>query len=110
MKGAKIMQLQYKAQKEHMIPDVMVKGQLEKPLGKYGKLRKKYLQDNHSGTFQTMLLMGTLFPHCQEVEKEVKEQMEIQIQKMKKNTPQNQWGQSIMEIENQLIKEMILMR
>ena len=66
------MELSYKQQDEVMIPDLQLKGQIAAPLGKYGLMRKEYLEKNHGSRFDTMVLTGTLYPHCQQVEQEAK--------------------------------------
>ena len=63
------MELSYKQQDEVMIPDLQLKGQIAAPLGKYGLMRKEYLEKNHGSRFHTMVLTGMLYPHCQQVEK-----------------------------------------
>ncbi len=39
------------------------------PIGKYGKLRKKYLRENHNSLYQAMLIQGTLDEHLAEIDR-----------------------------------------
>ena len=43
------------------------------PIGKYGRLRKKYLKENHSSLYQAMLIKGTLDEHLVETDRTANE-------------------------------------
>ena len=83
---------------------------LDEPLTKYGLMRKDFLEKNHPILFNQMIMGGTLYPHCKELEKQIQSQMHGQIEQMKKQTPKNLWQTRIMEIENDLVQELILTR
>ncbi|MCK5129073.1 MAG: TnpV protein [Clostridiales bacterium] len=104
------MEMKYKEVDRILYPDLAIRGTIQEPLTKYGMMRKEYLEKNYQGRFNTMILKGTLYPHCKEMEQEVKMQMEMRISQMKKQTDQNLLQTRILEIESQLIKEMILVR
>ena len=41
-----------------------------KPLGKYGRMRRTYLQEHHKVLYNQMLLDGSLWPHLREIDKQ----------------------------------------
>ena len=59
---------------DYLIPD------LEAPeapkIGKYGRMRHKYLRSHHRGIFDGMLLEGSLNAHLEEIDRQANEMME----------------------------------
>ncbi|MGD9568662.1 MAG: TnpV protein [Sedimentibacter sp.] len=53
---------------DYLIPNLTLK-QVEQPLGKYGRMRKKYLQEHRIPLFNSLLLREKLFPHLIEIDK-----------------------------------------
>lgn len=53
-------------------------------IGKYGRLRCKYLKRFHHSRYAAMVLQGELYKHLQEVEEECFRQMESLTETMKK--------------------------
>ena len=49
------------------------------PLGKYGRMRLTYLKTQRPVLYNRMLLNGSLWPHLQEVQRAVSEQVERTI-------------------------------
>ena len=49
------------------------------PLGKYSRMRLAYLKNQRPVLYNQMLLNGTLWPHLQEVQRAVSEQVERTI-------------------------------
>ena len=52
---------------DYLIPDLTLNAQ-PTPLGKYGRMRKKYLQEHRPVLWNRMLLSGTLDSHLQEID------------------------------------------
>ena len=48
---------------DYLIPDLGLTEQEQKPLGKYGRMRREYLENNRSGLYTRMILDGTLMKH-----------------------------------------------
>ena len=48
---------------DYLIPDLGLTEQEQKPLGKYGRMRREYLEKNRSGLYIRMILDGTLMEH-----------------------------------------------
>ena len=52
------------------------------PLGKYGKMRKKYLKENRNPLYQAMLLKGTLDEHLAEIDRTANSRLDLILPKM----------------------------
>ena len=60
----------------------------EKPIyGKYGMLRKQFLKEHRSARYQYLVLTGKLTEHLNQVDKEVREKVEMLMEQMAE-----QWG------------------
>ena len=69
------MELTYTEKDGLLIPDLVLDEQPSGSIGKYGRMRKRYLEQKHDGTFSTLVLSGTLTRHLQDIDQTAKEQM-----------------------------------
>ena len=58
------------------LPDLVLDAPPPGSLGKYGRMRKRYLEQKHDGTFSALVLSGKLTKHLMEVDQAAQEQME----------------------------------
>ena len=72
--------IEYKQNGEYQIPDVTLNE--TKPIGRYGRMRKKFLKENRPILYSRMLLSETLYPHLNEIEETVERRMEEMIPKL----------------------------
>ena len=56
-------------------------------VGKYGEMRRKYLQEHRKTTYSLMVLEGTLKQHLMDVNEEAHQQIEILIEDLLKANP-----------------------
>ena len=63
-----MMNLTYTQNGDYLIPDLSLTEQENRPLGKYGRIRKKYLEEHRPILWNQMILNETLFPHLREIE------------------------------------------
>ena len=63
-----MMNLTYTKNGDYLIPDLSLTEQENRPLGKYGRMRKKYLEEHRPILWNQMILNETLFPHLREIE------------------------------------------
>ena len=70
------MELTYTEKNGLLIPDLVLDDQPTGSIGKYGRMRKRYLEQKHDGTFSALVLSGTLTQHLMEVDQTAREQME----------------------------------
>ena len=62
------MDLTYSRNGDYLIPDLTLDEQPNRDLGKYGRMRKKYLEEHRPVLWGTMAVDGTLFRHLLEIE------------------------------------------
>ena len=82
-----MMELTYTLVGDYYIPNLILDGQEERekmPLGKYGRLRERFLQEHHHGTYTSMLLTGRLEPHLREIDRQAREQVDRMVDELKK--------------------------
>ena len=48
---------------DYLIPDIRLSYTSDKPLGKYGRMRRAYLEQNNPMLLDDLILTETLFPH-----------------------------------------------
>ena len=78
------MELTYTKVGDHYIPDLTLSDQPDKPIGLYGRMRRSYLQEYHPGTFNAMVLNGTLYPHLVEVDEAAQRRLDVLIPQLAK--------------------------
>ena len=57
----------------------VIDAQPEGTLGKYGRLRKRYLEEKNDGTFTALVLSGKLTEHLLDVDRTAREQLEATV-------------------------------
>ena len=57
------------------LPDLVLDAPPPGSLGKYGRMRKRYLQQKHDGTFTALFLSGKLTEHLLEIDRAAREQL-----------------------------------
>ena len=67
-----------------LLPDLTIGEAEQKPIGKYGRMRKRYLKEQHSILYSELLLSGKLYPHLLEIDEACQERMELLTQQMAK--------------------------
>lgn len=73
--------LGYTLHGDYYLPDIVLDE--EKPTyGKYGMIRKRFLKEHRPAKYQYLLLTGKLTGHLNQVDKEVREQVEMLIEQM----------------------------
>ena len=69
------MELTYTQNGDYLIPNLTAEEPMEM-LGKYGRMRQRYLEQHKPILFQTMLLNGELTAHLREIDKTANEQLD----------------------------------
>ena len=67
--------LTYTMNGDYQIPDLKLTEQPEKPLGKYGRMRKAYLKEHRPLIYNQLLLTEKLYPHLIEIDAGATEQL-----------------------------------
>ena len=71
-----MMNLTYTQNGDYLIPDLSLTEQENRPLGKYGRMRRKYLEEHRPILWNQMILTETLFPHLREIEETANRRLE----------------------------------
>ena len=73
--------MSYTLHGDYYLPDLVLRE--EEPIyGKYGMLRKQFLKEHRSARYQYMLLTGKLNEHLNQIDQEVREQVETLMKQM----------------------------
>ena len=98
-----------------MIPDLKIEVP-EQPLGKYGRMRLRYLEEHRPGLYTRLLLSGKLMEHLQEIDSTCQERLEQLTRQMQeredvtealKAENQMEWVQRMNAIHHQ-VEEILL--
>ena len=73
--------MSYTLHGDYYLPDLVVREE-EPTYGKYGMLRKQFLKEHRSARYQYMLLTGKLNEHLNQIDQEVREQVETLMEQM----------------------------
>ena len=73
--------MSYTLHGDYYLPDLVLREE-EPTYGKYGMLRKQFLKEHRSARYQYMLLIGKLNEHLNQIDKEVREQVETLMEQM----------------------------
>ena len=76
------MNIQYHKSGDYYLPNLTIEDQETQPIGKYGRMRKRYLKDHRPVMYSNILLAGKLFQHLSEIDLVCEERMELIIRQM----------------------------
>lgn len=71
--------LTYTMNGDYQIPDLKLTEQPEKPLGKYGRMRKNYLKEHRPVLWNSLLLSEKLYPHLREIDEAANRRLEVMM-------------------------------
>ena len=78
--------LSYTLYGDYYFPDLEINEE-EPTYGKYGIMRKQFLKEHRSARYQYLVLTGKLTEHLNQIDKEVREKVEMLVEQMAE-----QWG------------------
>ncbi len=64
------------------IPNLFLDPSPDATIGKYGRMRKRYLEQRHDGTLTALVLSGKLTEHLLEIDRTAREQIEATVSEM----------------------------
>ena len=76
------MNITYRQEGDYLIPNLMMDEQPEGEIGVWGWRRKMYLKEHRKGTYNAMLLQGTLTQHLIETNEAAQDMMDKLIKQM----------------------------
>ena len=73
--------LNYTLHGDYYLPDLEINEE-EPTYGKYGIMRKQFLKEHRSARYQYLVLTGKLTEHLNQIDKEVREKVEMLVEQM----------------------------
>ena len=70
---------------DYYIPDITLPERSNRKIGKYGRMRHRYLKEHRPVLYSTMILNGTLWDHLAEVDIACNNRLDVLIAGMQKN-------------------------
>lgn len=67
---------------DYDIPDIAIPEVDEKPLGKYGRLRRTFLEGHRTVRYNHLVLTGKLYPHLYDVDERAQQMLDTMIPQM----------------------------
>ena len=68
---------------DYYIPDLKDEEPGHYPIGKYGRMRKRYLQEHRPILFSNLILSGKLYQHLAEIDRTCENRLELIIRQIK---------------------------
>ena len=72
----------YRQEGDYLLPNLLPPVPPDYRLGKYGRMRQRYLKEHRSPIYTAMFLRGTLFEHLAEIDRTCTEQADRIIEQM----------------------------
>ncbi|MBR0162468.1 MAG: TnpV protein [Oscillospiraceae bacterium] len=67
-----------------LLPNIVIGETEKKPVGKYGRMRKRYLKEQHPVLYSELMLSGKMYSHLLEIDKACEVRMDLLIHQMEK--------------------------
>ena len=99
-----------------LLPDLPLGDSEQIPIGKSGRMRKRYLKEQHPVLYSEFLLSGKLYLHLQEINEACEARMELLVHQMAeredvtealKAADQMEWVRRMNSIQNR-VEEIVL--
>ena len=76
------MEIMYTRKGDYFYPNLAPDPADQVDVGKYGRMRKRFLEQKHDGTFTTLVLSGKLTRHLLDIDQAAREQMATLIRQL----------------------------
>ena len=76
-------ELTYSRCGDYYIPNLKLSEQPDAPIGKYGRMRRRYLKEHRPCLYSSLILSEKLYPHLLEIDRAAQEQMDTMLPRMK---------------------------
>ena len=74
----------YTQKNGYLYPNITMPEEDKTPIGKYGRMRKRYLEEHRPIVYSQLFVSGKLFSHLQEIDKSCCERIELIVAQMTK--------------------------
>ena len=72
----------YHRRRDYYLPHLKLSEQSEAPIGKYGRMRQRYLKEHRPGLYSSLILSEKLYPHLLEIDRAARERMDAMLPRM----------------------------
>ena len=76
-----------------LYPDLVVDDKESRPIGKLGRLHMKYLETEHPGLYERLILGGTFYRHLADANEKAISMLEKLVEQMAAQDTPNTWRQ-----------------
>lgn len=80
-------EMTYRQSGDYLIPNIQLSSTEKKPLGKYGRMRRIFLEQNNPILYNDLILSEKLFPHLWEIEETAKRRIEQLMSQYLQSSP-----------------------
>ena len=77
-----MMNLTYTKSGDYFVPNIVIQ-EITKPIGRFGRMKRKYLQEENPILYNDLILTEKLFPHLLEVDEIAQQRFDILMEQMK---------------------------
>ena len=77
------MEITYSQCGDYLVPDLALSQEEQQPIGKYGRMRGRYLKEHRPVIYSNLLLSGRLNQHLAEIDQACMDRIELITQQMK---------------------------
>lgn len=77
--------LTYSRNGDYYTPDLVLTNPPNEPIGKYGRIRKRYLKEYRPGLYSSLILSEKLYPHLLEIDEASNHRLETMIPELMKS-------------------------
>ena len=67
---------------DYYIPDLKLSEHPEAPIGKYGRMRQRFLKEQRPSLYSSLILSEKLYPHLLEIDRAACERMDAMLPRM----------------------------
>ena len=75
-------QITYTKQGDYLLPNLLPPQEPQIPLGKYGLMRRRFLQQSRKVTYTNLLTTGQLHAHLMEIEQTARQRISLMVAQM----------------------------
>lgn len=99
----------YTQVENYLLPDLIVDEAERQPIGKYGRMRRRYLKEHRPILFANLLVSGKLYQHLAEIDLSCEDRLDLIIRQiakkegvneMLKASDQMEWVRRMSSIQN----------
>lgn len=75
---------------DYLLPNLIADEAEQRSIGKYGRMRKRYLKEHRPILFTNLLVYGKLYQHLAEIDRSCENRMELTVRQMAKQEDVNE--------------------